>query len=119
MSYSFYQALLIVIPIAGIILLLRKYMRPNIRSRVKKEIESRLFAESPTFVIEDLVLEKNSGGFYSFRVEGLVVGLINRNLEIRIVEGTHSGKAFLTWTYQKPENLDLKVQYSEMYPKPL
>lgn len=119
MPYSFYQALLLFIPLACIILLLRKYMRPNIRNRVKKDIASRLFAESPTFVVEDLVLEKNSGGFYSFHVEGLVLGLIDRNLEVRILDGTHNGKTFLTWDYQKPEDLDLQVQYSEMYPKPL
>lgn len=118
MHESFYQALVIFAPVAAIVLVGRKYVRPNIKKRVKKEIENRLFAESPTFVVEDLVLEKNPGGFYTFRVEGLVAALTDGSLEMRIVEGTHSGTAFLKWDYQKPEPVDLKPQYSELYPKP-
>jgi hypothetical protein len=118
MPESFYQALLIFSPLTLIAFLGRKYIRPNVKKRVKLEIEYRLFAESPTFVVEDLVLEKNVGGFYTFRVEGLVAGLTDGAVEIRIVEGTHSGTRFLNWGYHKPEPMDLKPQYQELYPKP-
>lgn len=117
MPESFYQALIIFLPLATVVLMIRKYARPNIRKRVQKEIESRLFAESPTFVVETLTLEKSAGGFYTFRVEGLVAGLTDGGVEIRIVEGSHSGKAFLKWDYQKPETLDLKPELTEFYPK--
>ena len=118
MPESFYQALLIFVPIVSAIFLIRKYTRPNVQARVKKDIEHRLFAESPTFVVEDLILEKSTGGFYTFRVEGLVVGLADGTVEIRIVEGSHSGTTFLKWDYLKPESVNLKPQYTDLYPKP-
>ena len=118
MPESFYQALIIFAPLAALVLVGRKYARPNVKKRVQKEIEHRLFAESPTFVVEDLQLVKNPGGFYTFRVEGLVASITDGSLEMRIVEGTHSGTAFLKWGYQKPEPVDLKPQYSDLYPKP-
>lgn len=118
MPDSFYQALLIFIPIALVIVWGLKRMRPNFIHRVKKDIQHRLFAESPTFVVEDMHVEKSTGGFYTFRVEGLVAGLTDGSLEVRIVEGTHSGTAFLAWNYQKPDELDLKPEYAELYKKP-
>lgn len=118
MPNSFYQALILFVPIAVLLLLGKKYFRPNIRNRVKKEIETRLFAESPTFVTETMTLQKDTGGFYTFRVEGLVAGLTNGSVEIRIVEGTHSGQAFLTWNYQTPADLDLKAEYAQLYAQP-
>lgn len=118
MPNSFYQALVIFLPLAAVFLLARKYVRPNLKKRVTRDIENRLFAESPTFVVEDLVLEKNAGGFYTFRVEGLVASLTDGSVEIRIVEGSHSGTGFLKWDYQKPEPVNLKPEYSELYPKP-
>lgn len=117
MPESFYQALFIFIPLATIFLLARKYVRPNVKNQVKRDIENRLFAESPTFVVEDLVLEKNTGGFYLFRVEGLVASLTDGSVEMRIIEGSHSGKTFLKWDYQKPLPVDLKPQYADLYPK--
>ena len=118
MPYSFYTALVIFLPFAIIVFALYRAMRPNVHQRVKREIETRLFAESPTFVAEDINLYKDPGGFYAFRVEGLVANITDGNLEVRIVQGTHSGKAFLTWNYVQPPSLDLKDQFTGLYHKP-
>lgn len=118
MPDSFYQALFIFVPVAVLLFLGKHYLRPNIRKRVQKEIETRLFAESPTFVTETLTLTKDIGGFYKFRVEGIVAGLTNGSVEIRIVEGTHSGTTFLSWNYQTPADLDLKAEYAQLYATP-
>ena len=67
MPYSFYTALVIFLPFAIIVFALYRAMRPNVHQRVKREIETRLFAESPTFVAEDINLYKDPGGFYAFR----------------------------------------------------
>ncbi len=118
MPDSFYNALAIFLPLALVAFAVRRAMRPNVRKKVKKEIENRLFAESPTFVAEDINLYKDPGGFYAFRVEGLVANVTDGSVEVRIVQGTHSGKAFLTWEYRKPQSVDLKAQFTGLYPKP-
>ena len=119
MPESFYQALAIFIPFSTVLYLVAgKYIRPNVKKRVRRDIETRLFAESPTFVVEDLVIDKSPGGFYIFHVEGLVASLTDGSLEMRIVDGSHSGTAFLEWNYQKPKPVDLRPQYTDLYPKP-
>ena len=119
MPESFYQALVIFIPFTTVFfVLVKQYVRPNIKKRVRRDIENRLFAESPTFVVEDLMLEKSEGGFYVFHVEGLVASLTDGSLEMRIVKGSHNGTDFLEWNYQKPQPIDLRPQYTELYPKP-
>lgn len=117
MPDSFYQALVIFIPVACLLLWAIKHKKPNTQKKVRQDIEHRLFVESPTFVTEVMNLTKDPGGFYVFRVEGLVANVTDGSLEPRIVHGSHSGTAFLKWEYEKPEVLDLKGQYSELYPK--
>ena len=116
MSESFYQALVLFIPFAiAFFVIARKRTRPSMEKKIVYEIKTRLFAESPTFVVEDLMLQQSAGGFYIFHVEGLVASLTSGNLEMRVVKGSHSGKDFLEWNYQQPQPIDLRSQYTDLY----
>lgn len=117
MPASFYQALVLFIILVSLGYLLRKYYRSKGPTRVRHDINSRLFAESPTFVTEHFELNKQPG-FYSFRVEGVVACTSEDLLEIRIVEGTHNGVDFLSWSYVTLPTLDAVKEWKSLYPVP-
>ena len=117
MPASFYQALFIFTMLVGIAVSARFFLKNRIPSRIRKEIKHRSFAESPTFVMEHLEL-RWTAGFYTFRIEGIVASTTDSLLEIRIIEGTHSGTAFLTWKYHTPDIVAGEKEWRAWYPKP-
>ena len=91
----------------------RNYYSPQ--SKLRRAVQKRLFAESPTFVIDNFSTQIKSPGLYQFRVEGCIVGIDDGLLELRFVEGVHDGVTFQQWKYEQPPTLELSDSWKEMY----